>query len=47
MLSKEEYTQKMWHNTKQRAKQANIPFDIEVSDIIIPEICPLLEIPLF
>jgi hypothetical protein len=29
-----------------RAKTKKIPFDIEISDIIIPEICPILQIPL-
>lgn len=31
---------------KYRAKTKEIPFDIEVSDIIIPEICPILKIEL-
>ena len=31
---------------KHRAKTKGIPFDIELSDIIIPEICPVLGIPL-
>lgn len=29
---------------KQRAKKQGVPFDIELSDIIIPDKCPLLEI---
>jgi hypothetical protein len=37
---------KMWRRAKSRVNKSNIPFDIEVSDIIIPEFCPILEIPL-
>jgi hypothetical protein len=29
-----------------RSKTRNIPFDIDISDIIIPEICPILGLPL-
>lgn len=31
---------------RNRAKAANLPFDLEVSDIRIPQFCPLLGIPL-
>jgi len=31
---------------KCRAKKAGIPFDIRPSDIVIPETCPVLEVPL-
>lgn len=31
---------------RQRARLHNIPFDIEVSDIVIPEICPVYNMPL-
>lgn len=31
---------------KCRAKERGLPFDIELKDIIIPNICPLLSIPL-
>ena len=37
----------MWHRVKQRAKIKNIPFDIDITDIVIPEKCPLLGIDLF
>lgn len=33
--------------TKKRAMQSNLPFNLTISDIIIPKICPILEIPLF
>ena len=35
---------KMWHSAKRRAKKKGLEFDIEVDDIIIPDVCPLLEI---
>jgi hypothetical protein len=31
---------------RNRARTKNLPFDLELSDIVIPEYCPLLEIPL-
>ena len=36
----------MWHAARYRAKRDNLPFDLELSDIIIPEMCPVLNIPL-
>lgn len=36
----------MWQNAKSRAKKKGIPFSISVEDIKIPEICPILKIPL-
>lgn len=32
---------------KYRAKKNKIEFNIDISDIIIPEYCPILKIPLF
>ena len=32
--------------TRSRAKQSNIPFTIEESDLALPEVCPVLGIPL-
>lgn len=32
---------------KARAKKYNIPFNITIDDIVIPEKCPILEIPLY
>ena len=36
----------MWQNASNRAKRFNVPFDIEPADIIIPDFCPVLGIPL-
>lgn len=36
----------MWRRAKSRAVKSGVAFDIEVSDIIIPELCPILRIPL-
>jgi hypothetical protein len=36
----------MFHNAQHRAKRKGIPFTITIDDIVIPETCPLLGIPL-
>jgi hypothetical protein len=36
----------LWRAAKDRAAKSGISFSIEVSDIVIPELCPLLQIPL-
>ena len=36
----------MWKSAKSRANKKGIDFNIEESDIIIPDVCPLLEVPL-
>src|SRR5208282_3476922 len=36
----------MWARTKRRAEKKNRPFTISVSDITIPEVCPVLGISL-
>jgi hypothetical protein len=35
------------HSAKSRAKKLGWDFDLTVEDIVIPELCPVLEIPLF
>lgn len=37
----------MLNHARQRAKEKNIEFNIEISDVIIPVNCPLLNIPIF
>ena len=32
---------RMYHDAKKRAKRDNIPFDISIEDIIIPQFCPV------
>lgn len=38
---------KLWRGAKTSARNKNRPFNIEQSDIIIPEVCPILGIPLY
>jgi len=34
------------HNAKARAKRDGLPCNISLADIVVPELCPLLGIPL-
>ena len=36
----------IWMETKKRAKKRGITFEIEISDIVIPKVCPILGIEL-
>lgn len=36
----------LFHNALKRAKEDDLPFDIEIGDILIPEFCPVLGIRL-
>lgn len=36
----------MLRSAKHRAKRQGIPFDLTLADIVIPEICPVLGVPL-
>ncbi|WP_295842584.1 hypothetical protein [uncultured Xanthomonas sp.] len=37
---------RLWSSAKNRARQAGVPFDLEPADVVIPERCPVLDIPL-
>jgi hypothetical protein len=37
----------MWRRTRQSAKERNLEFTITPKDFTIPEICPILHIPLY
>lgn len=43
---KAEPERELLYGAKNRALKFNLPFDLDLSDIIIPEVCPLLEITL-
>ena len=36
----------LYKNTKARAKKSGIPFTLEKSDVVIPDLCPVFGIPL-
>lgn len=38
--------QQMLSRARRRAKQKGLPFDIELSDVVIPATCPVLRIPI-
>ena len=40
------YEAVMWDGAKQRAKRKELEFDIDINDIVIPYVCPVLDIPL-
>jgi len=37
---------RMLCSAKARAKKAKLPFDLKLEDVVIPEVCPLLGIPI-
>ena len=37
---------RLWSSAKERSRKAGVPFDIQIADIVIPERCPILGIPL-
>lgn len=43
---KKNFAAGMWRAAKRRAHIKGLDFNIEISDIVIPEICPILEVPL-
>ena len=45
-ISSEPSQNSMFRRCRQRAKEKNIPFDLTPEDIVIPDVCPILGIPL-
>lgn len=45
--SKKQFLYGVLMGAKSRAKIKGVPFDIELSDIVIPDVCPVFNIPLF
>lgn len=40
------YKKQMLHRTRARAELKGLEFNIDEDDIVIPEICPILEVPI-
>lgn len=38
--------QYLWEKARRRAKAAGLPFTIDKADVVIPEVCPVLGIPI-
>ena len=43
----DDYAHTLYVETKSRARLSNIPFDLDEDDFAIPDVCPVLGIPLF
>lgn len=37
---------RMWLAARQRAKERGLPFNLEKGTIVIPELCPILKVPM-
>jgi hypothetical protein len=37
---------RLWESAKSRSKKRNLPFDISVEDIVVPDVCPAIGIPI-
>ena len=44
-FARQSHEYKIYYRAKGRAKKEDVPFDIELGDIIIPEICPVFGVP--
>jgi hypothetical protein len=42
-LNPEKY---LWHSAKSRAQRRGIPFEIDISDVVIPDKCPIFGFPI-
>lgn len=45
-VAAESAERKLYNSAKSRAKAKGLAFDLEVEDILVPEVCPILKIPL-
>lgn len=36
----------LWHNAKQRSRDLGKDFNLELEDLVLPKVCPLLNIPI-
>ncbi len=36
---------RMWHRAKFRAREKDLPFNLEIADLVTPELCPVLGVP--
>jgi hypothetical protein len=43
---KQNLARDLWAKARKRAREKGLPFDITPSDVLIPRVCPLLNIPL-
>lgn len=46
-MAEEKYKKEMLRHAKSRASEKNLPFNITLEDLIIPEKCPILGTPLY
>lgn len=46
MKKKRTKEEALWYSAKKRAEKAGLAFTIQVADVVIPKICPVLGIPL-
>lgn len=46
VISEEKYKKEMLRHAKNRADDKNLPFNITLEDLVIPERCPILDTPL-
>lgn len=42
-----DYAKMLWRGARERAVKKGIPFDIDVEDIVIPTVCPILGIQIY
>lgn len=42
---RENLERQLWRSAKFRAEKSELEFDIEISDVVIPAVCPILQTP--